>query len=210
MCYYSPMNFPIDPSKIPSAAPKRRMGVVAQALLEKLEKLRVVRRNLDREQAMQLAAAKQLELRIAEVESELAELATALDDYEIPSTPVSVESESDRWAKEQTRFMQAEDRTLAPAELYPPSSHQKQAVITEVRLMLEKMGSMHVRDIHKVLRASGIGTPNVPRLSQILSESEEFQADRSKGWSLKGEKPGFGRPGFSESTSTSSGDESKR
>jgi hypothetical protein len=119
-----------------------------------------------------------------EVVAEMDELAAALREFEVTVEPVLVEDESKRWVREQRRYMQA-NGPLSSVEFFPESRQQKQAVIAQVRNILKAFGSMQVREIHGLLRTEEGDVPSLPRLSQILSESQEFEADRSKGWSLK-------------------------
>lgn len=185
----------------------RRVGVVAEALAEKHQKLSFLRSDAEREQRALLSKLEQLSQRIAGLDSELEELREALAQFEVELEPevVVVESEDARWKREQDRYMQAQG--LQPLlDLYPETRHQKHAIAAEVRTLLELFGSMPLREIHRLLRTKGVDTPGLGRLSQILSESQMFEADRTKGWSLKEERPGFPRPGLSVSKTTPSGD----
>jgi hypothetical protein len=186
--------------------PERRLGVVAQALLEKFQRVSLHRRDLNAKFAAAKAVLEELERQLKEADSELLELQEALQPYGVPlSQPPLPEDEETKWRKDRDRFVQAQGHPPV-ADIYPESRQQKQSVVSEVRLILSTFGSMHVRDIHAALRNKGIAVPHVPRLSQILSESELFEADRSKGWSLKEERPGGREPGLPVPKQTPSGD----
>ena len=178
------MTFETD-AVFPSVTAKRRTNVIAEALREKYQKVRFLRAELDREQHALLSALEKLASRAREADLELEELKQALAEYEVTVVPeLVVEAEEARWRTEQARNVQAQAQPTL-VDLYPESRERKNAVSLQVRSLLETFGPLPLRDIHKLLRTKGVETPNLPRLSQILSESSMFEADRSKGWSLK-------------------------
>ncbi len=82
----------------------------------------------------------------------------------------------------------------------------RETVLSAVKTILEVTGPTPTKELFDMLVNQKIDIESPERLSQILSAADQFVADRSKGWSLKGEEPGDGTPSSSESTATPSGD----
>jgi hypothetical protein len=186
----------------------RRRNVIVEALAEKYQKTQVLHMDLQREYSMLVERMEAVKHRMRSVEGDLNALNGAIRELERSSSPepqrLSID-EDERWRREQRRFSQA-NGTSPAIDVLGETGQQKQWVINEVRLILETLGSMHLRDIHGMLRTKDGDVPSPSRLSQILSESEFFQADRTKGWSLKEERPGLAGPGLAISKTTPSGD----
>lgn len=182
--------------------------MVAQALAERYQKLMVGRSTLERELGTLERAALELRQKMIELDGEVAEISAAMRDYAVDLPPPRDAEDSRRHVFEgQRRFALREQARLVLAE-GQESGQQKRIVIRTVKAILETMGSAHVRELYEMLTHHKVEVSSPQRLSQILSEAEEFEADRLRGWSLKSEKPGFRRPGFSVSNTPSSGDES--
>lgn len=163
-----------------------RSSVVAEALTEKLKSLAVARMEIEREQEYFNHKVAQLQSRREQVDAEIEELRRAIRDLGLdsPSTRLVLESEEDRWRQQRRRFSQA-NGVPPPVEVFSESRQQKQFLIREVRELLEMFGPMQLRQLHSMLETKGVEVPSTGRLSQILSESDIFEADRSRGWSLK-------------------------
>lgn len=82
----------------------------------------------------------------------------------------------------------------------------RETVLSAVKTILEVTGPTPTKELFDMLVNQKVDIESPERLSQILSAADQFVADRSKGWSLKGEEPGGGTPSSSESTATPSGD----
>lgn len=184
----------------------RRTGVIAQALLEKYQKVELVRGELERERTRLQQAIDQVGTKIDAVVAELNDLEEALKSEGVTPQTVSlktVASEQAVWERKRQQWWTAQG--LKGMGSYPyETGPQKQQVVATVREMLKAFGSMHVRDLHRMLRTTMTDVPSVQRLSQILSEAQEFEANRSKGWSLKGEGLDLGGSSPSVSKTTPS------
>ena len=159
-------------------------GVIAEALAEKLGKLRLQERMIEREQQAQRAAAEELVTRMSEVLGQIEELQAALRDHQIVG-PVVDESERRLLVDRTERNRWAHEHNNVTLEIHPETRAQKQIALAEAKEILSSFGSIHVRELYSLLATKGVEISSPQRLSQILSESQEFEADRTKGWSLK-------------------------
>lgn len=82
----------------------------------------------------------------------------------------------------------------------------RETVLSAVKTILEVAGATPTKQLYDMLVAQKVDIESPERLSQILSAADLFVADRSKGWSLKGEEPGASTPSSSESTAPPSAD----
>lgn len=167
---------------------QRRSNVVAQALMEKLDKISVARLTLEREQAQLKEVVASLARKIAEIDAEAAELKAALGDYEVAVN--SALGYGDLLSNQCLHDNKNWFHTGGSHDLHSESRQQKQAVIDTVKTVLELAGPTSTKVLYEIVHAQKLPVPSKERLSQILSEASQFEADRTKGWSLKGEKPG--------------------
>lgn len=68
----------------------------------------------------------------------------------------------------------------------------KASVLNLARKAIEERGSIHTRDLVAYIEATGVtvtGADKSTTVSVILSRSDDFVSDRSKGWSLKEQTP---------------------
>lgn len=150
--------------------------------MEKLEKLQTTRQLLEHEREAQREAAVQLQARFDAVEAQIGELRNALAHQ--PNAGMRADVFHRQVLIERTeRTALAGDRF--DADLFFETRRQKQAALMVAKDVIEAFGNVHLRDLYTMLQQKGVEVSSPQRLSQILSESEQFEADRAKGWSLK-------------------------
>jgi hypothetical protein len=175
--------------------------ILTVALVERVEKLRITKSKLERDLLEASKVVSSLDDQIGTVNKEVAVLVKVLKGYGVEAGEVTLDEffsvEFHGSPKRGQQFRQdlslsAADRlrVLADNETTSNARVNKQVVIEQAKQILDVMESMHVRDLHGVLSDKMVENklgevPTWQRLSQILSGSEEFESDRTKGWSLK-------------------------
>lgn len=162
---------------MPDGLLMRRRTIVAEALIEKLEKLHVVRLTAQRELDQVMQMLNEAQMRVTKVDNEINEVAVTLSDYQV---------DEERNERARRIEMHAErNRMIHGMPMQVESRGVKEAVIEFVGRIVSVRGSVPTRELHDYLRTEGLEVLSRERLSQILSESGKFEADRTKGWSLK-------------------------
>lgn len=169
-------------------ASHRRRGVVVEALLEKLQRLTIGRVTLIREREQMRKALHELDEKLAEVQAQELELRAAVREYHVEIGPMPQETtvgNPRRVLIEARNWQMSRAKAQVLADGPPESGHLKSAVVAMVYAILQTVEYMHVRELYEMLKHQRIEVTSPQRLSQILSESSNFEADRTRGWSLK-------------------------
>lgn len=179
---------------IPTLSTHHRRNVVVEALLEKLEKVEISRSTLEHECARVRMIEKSIVEKIDQLADEAEQLRCALNEHKVSAGPVTSDhslSLADARRGYSIAASPAQGPGLANARRrLNPESHQRRTVVEMAMKILEVAGSLPTNSLYEILMGQGIDVPSKNRLSQILSEAPEFEADRINGWSLKSEKPG--------------------
>ena len=179
---------------IPTLESQHRRNVVVEALLEKLEKVAIAQMTLEHEYAQLKSHEDSLRHRMEQLKSETTELQRALNDYQASAGSVTSDETmlylSQARANAEIAPTRPQSRMINVRRRLNPESHQRRTVVEMAGKILEVAGSMPTNSLYEILMGQGIDVPSKNRLSQILSEAPEFEADRINGWSLKSEKPG--------------------
>lgn len=181
---------------IPSLQSMQKTNVVREALIEKLEKVGVARLSLERERELLKRQVESLSVKIQVLDSEVQQLRQAMQVFDGRVLPLVMnELEAGRasyvhWNERKTVDTALERTHDAHAVITRRPTNRdskvKDQVIAMVKSILGVTGPISTFKLFEILAMQDIEISSKERLSQILSETDAFESDRTKGWTLKG------------------------